>query len=221
MFILNFFSDSLAKIEDILKKAKEKKIDCIAITDHNEIEGALKAFEIAKDFGVLVIPGIEVKSKEGDIIGLNLKEKIEPKLSAKETIKKIKERGGFVILPHPFAFWENFKGNLKEIIKEIDAIEIYNASVIGKGNKRAENFVKKYNLPFIAGSDAHFPGFVGKAFVEIEGENLSIEEIFEKIKNKEIKIKKEKTSLFEKVLAHIKRNLAKIVNYVERRERKI
>jgi len=212
-----FSFDSLAKIEKILKKAKEKGIDCIAITDHNEIEGAKKALEISKDFGILVIPGIEVKSKKGDIIGLNIKEKIEPKLTAKETIKRIKEKGGFVILPHPFAFWENFKGNLNEIINEIDAIEIYNASVIGKGNEKAENFVKKYNLPFVAGSDAHFPEFVGKAFVEIEGENLTIEEIFEKIKNKEIKIKKEKISFFEKVLAHIKRNLAKIINYVGRK----
>ena len=158
-----------------------------------------------------------MKSKEGDIIGLNIKEKIEPKLTAKETIKRIKEMGGFVILPHPFAFWENFKGNLNEIINEIDAIEIYNASVIGKGNEKAENFVKKYNLPFVAGSDAHFPEFVGKAFVEIEGKNLTIEEIFEKIKNKEIKIKKEKISFFEKALAHIKRNLAKIINYVGRK----
>jgi len=205
-----FSFDSLAKIEDVLKKAKEKGIDCIAITDHNEIEGALRAVEISKNFGILVIPGIEVKTKEGDIIGLNIKEKIKPKISAKETIREIKKRGGFVVLPHPFAFWENFKGNINEIIDEIDAIEVYNASVIGMGNEKAEEFAKKYNLAFVAGSDAHFPNFVGKGYFEIEGENLSIEEIFEKIKKKEVKVGKEKINFFEKIFDHLKRNLVKV-----------
>jgi len=216
----SFSFDGLSSPEEIVEAAIKKGIDCLAITDHNEIEGAKRALKYAKGKPILIVPSIEIKTKEGEILALNVREKIPPYLSAKETIKIIKEKGGFVILPHPFSFPQNFKGNLKEIINEIDAIEILNASAFF-GNKRAENFAKAHNLPFVAGSDAHCANFVGKAFFEIEGKDLSIEEIFKKIKNKEVKVREEKLSNFEKIDNHLKRNIAKVINYVRRKKRKI
>jgi hypothetical protein len=216
-----FFSfDGLSSPEEIVDAAIKKGINCLAITDHDEIEGAKRAERYAKGKPILIIPSIEVKTKEGEILAINVREKIPKKLSAKETIKKIKEKNGFVVLPHPFSFPENFKGKLEEIIDEIDAIEIFNASAFS-GNKKAENFAKKYNLPFVVGSDAHSPSFVGKAFFEIEGENLSIEEVLKKIKNKEVRIGKERVEALEKISDHLKRNLAKIKNYARGKKRKI
>lgn len=216
-----FYSfDSSTSPEEMVDAALKLGIDCLAITDHNEIEGAKKAIEYAKEKPILIIPGIEVKSKEGDIIGLNVKEKIPPKLSAKETIKKIKEQGGFVILPHPFAFFCKFKGNLKELIKEIDAIEILNGANFG-GHKKAIKFVEKYNLPFTVGSDAHFPELLGKVLLEVEGEKLKIEEVLEKIKNKKTKIIDNGIGFWEKIFDHLKRAKVKISNYVGRKKRKI
>jgi predicted metal-dependent phosphoesterase TrpH len=176
--------DSNASPKEIVDKAIEKGIDCLAITDHGEIKGAQEAIEYSKGKPILIIPGIEIKSKEGDILGINVKEKISEKLSAKETIKKIKEFGGLAIIPHPFGFFCKFKGNLRKLIKEIDGIEVLNCSIFGKGNRVAQKFAKENNLCFTVGSDSHFPNFIGKCYLEIPGENLSVREVLEKIKKK-------------------------------------
>jgi len=214
--------DSGFSPKKMVKAALRRGIDCIAITDHDEIKGALEAMEFAKDKPILVIPGIEVKSKDGDILALGVKEKIPKGLSAEETIKKIKKLGGKVFIPHPFAFNCSFKKDLRKLVKEIDGIEVKNASVFGSGNKKAEDFAEKYKLPKITGSDAHSPWFLGKVYLEIEGENLSIGEIFEKIKRGEGKIKGKEANFFEKVGDHILRNIIKFLNfYVRRKKRKI
>ena len=213
--------DSNALPKDVVEKAIKEKIDCIAITDHGEIKGALEAIEYAKGKSILIITGIEVKSKEGDILGLNIKEKIPNGLSAKETIKKIKEQGGFVVIPHPFGLFSNFKGDLKEILKEIDAIEILNRLVLGRGNKIAQKFIKENNFPFTVGSDSHFSDLIGKCYLEIPGENLSIEEIFKKIKNKEGRVVGKEANFFEKIIDRLRRGLVKIKNYVRRKKRKV
>jgi predicted metal-dependent phosphoesterase TrpH len=213
--------DSNASPREIVDKAIKEGIDCLAITDHGEVKGALEAMEYSKGKPILIIPGIEVKSKEGDILGLNVKEKIPNGLSAKETIRRIKERGGFVVIPHPFGLFCKFKGNLKELIKEIDAIEILNASIFGNGNEIAKEFAKENNLPFTVGTDSHFTNFIGKCYLEIPGENLSIEEIFKRIKNRGGKIVGKEANFFEKVTDHLKRNFVKIQKYVGRKKREI
>jgi len=213
--------DSNSSPKEIVDKAIKEGIDCLAITDHGEVKGALDAIEYAKGKPILIIPGIEVKSKEGDILGLNVREKIPNGLSAKETIKRIKERSGFVVIPHPFGLFCKFRGNLKKLIKEIDAIEILNASIFGNGNEIAKEFAKENNLPFTVGTDSHFPNFIGKCYLEIPGKNLSIEEIFEKIKKKEGKVVGKEGSFFEKVIDHLKRNSIKIQKYVGGKKRKV
>ena len=221
-----YSQDSTALPEEMVEAALKKGINCLAISDHGEIKGARKAIEYAKDKPILIIPGIEIKSKEGDVLGLNVKEIIPNKLSAEETIKKIKELGGLAIIPHPFGWLCSFKGDIEEIAEEIDGIEVFNASIFGLGNKKALDFAQKFNLPFTAGSDAHFPNFVGQVFLEIPGENLSfkeaiasslasakasaIEEILNQIKNKNVKIGGREANFFEKIIDHTKRNFAKL-----------
>jgi predicted metal-dependent phosphoesterase TrpH len=205
----SYSHDSLASPKEMVEAAIKKGINCLAITDHNEVKGALEALEYAKGKSILIIPGIEVKTKKGDILGLNVKVIIPKGLSAKETIKRIKETGGMAIIPHPFCWIFSFKGNLKELINEIDGVEVLNASCFG-GNKKASAFVEKYRLPFTVGSDAHGPNFVGKCYLEIPGENLSAEEILKAIKNKNVQIGGSEANFFEKLIDHTKRNLAKI-----------
>jgi predicted metal-dependent phosphoesterase TrpH len=207
--------DSSAKPELMVKAAIKKGLDCIAITDHDQIEGALQAIDFAKDKPILIIPGVEIKSKAGDILALGVKEIIPKGLSAEKTIQKIKEAGGLAVIPHPFGFNCSFKKDLKELIDIIDAIEVLNASIFGSGNKKALAFAKKHNLPWTCGSDAHSPGLLGKAYWEIKGDNLSIGEIFEKIKNKEGKIIGKESNFFEKAFDHTIRNINKIKYYVQ------
>lgn len=206
--------DSTAKPEEMVEAALQKGINCLAICDHEEIKGARKAVEYAKDRPILIIPGIEIKSKEGDILGLNIKEIIPNKLSARETIKKIKELGGLAIIPHPFGWSCSFKGDLEDLIPDIDGLEVINASIFGRGNKKALIFSQKHNLPVTAGSDAHFPNFVGRVYLEIPGDNLSIEEVLNQIKKGAVKIGGREAGFFEKAVDHIKRSLAKFKNLI-------
>jgi len=202
--------DSSALPKEMVEAGIKKGIDCLAITDHDEIKGAIEAAEYARGKPILIIPGIEVKTKEGDILGLNVKEKIPSGLSAKETIRKIKEAEGMAIIPHPFGWFCSFKGNLENLIGEIDGLEVLNSSILGPGNKKALNLAQKYGLPFTCGSDAHFPNFIGKCYLEIPRENLSIEEILTHIKNKNAKIGGKEAEFFEKISDHLKRNITKL-----------
>ena len=212
--------DCNSKPEEVVRKALDKQIDCLAVCDHEEIKGAEMAQKAAFNLPVLIIPGIEVKSKAGDILGLNVTEIIPNGLSAKETIKKIKGAGGMAIIPHPFGWFCGFKEDLKEIALEIDGIEVFNAAIFGPGNKKALAFAQKFNLPFTAGSDAHSLDLIGQSFLEIPGENLSVKELLEQVRQRNVKICGKEANFFEKLLEHTKRNLAKIKN-VGRKKRKI
>jgi len=202
--------DSLSSPKEMVEAAIKNGIDCLAITDHDVIGGAREAVEYARGKPILIIPGIEIKTKEGDILGLNVKEVIPKNLSARETIKKIKEAGGIAIIPHPFGWFCSFLGNLENLIDEINGLEVLNSSIFGPGNKKSLSLAQKYSLPFTCGSDAHFPSFVGKCYLEIPGKNLSLEEVLQKIKNKEGKISGLETNFIKKVIDHLKRNLAKL-----------
>jgi predicted metal-dependent phosphoesterase TrpH len=213
--------DSSSSPKEIVRTAIKKGIDCIAITDHEEVKGAEIAARFAENKPILVIPGIEIKSKQGDILGLNVREIIPNGLSAEETVKKIKKAGGKAFIPHPFAFPYPFKGNLKKFKGLINGIEVLNATIFGPGNKKALAFAQKYNLPMTAGSDAHSPEFVGKAYLEIVGENLSLKEIFQAIQERKVKIGGKEASFLEKIIDHIRRNSIHFKNYAFGKKRKI
>jgi hypothetical protein len=212
----NFSYDGLPSPEEVINSAIQKKIDCIAITDHGEIEGAIEALNFAKGKPILVIPGIEIKSQEGDILALNLREKIPDKLSARETIKKIVEFGGLPVVAHPFDYFLSFRGIEKQatFFQEYGvAIEVFNASLFFNFcNFEAQEFAKKYNLPLTVGSDAHSIEFIGKAYLEISKENLTIENVLEEIRKRNGKISSDKISSWEKFGDHLKRNIAKLKN---------
>lgn len=212
----NFSYDGLPSPKEVVNSALAKNIDCIAITDHGETKGAIEALNFAKGKPILVIPGIEIKSREGDILALNLQEKIPDKLSAKETIEKITQFGGIPVIAHPFDYFLSFK----EIEKHANffqergvAIEVFNASLFFNFcNFEAQEFALKYNLPFTVGSDAHSVEFIGKAYLEISKENLSIREFLEEIQKRNAKVSCEKVSNWEKFGDHLKRNIAKFKN---------
>ena len=213
--------DSISLPQEIVKAALKNGLNCIAICDHEEIKGAFEAIKFASNKPILIIPGIEIKSKQGDILGLNIRKIIPNGLSAKETIKQIKKAWGFVVLPHPFGFICSFKGALEDFIDSIDAIEVLNANIFKKDNQKALRFAKKHNLAFTASSDAHSPEFIGRAYLEIPGDQLSVQQIFQQIKNKNVRIIGRETNIFEKGIAFLKRNLSKIEYYVSRKKKKL
>lgn len=213
--------DGMADPKKIVDLAVKRGIQCIAVADHGNINGSLKAAEYAKknNLPILIIISEEVKSKSGDILGLNIKESIPDHLSAEESIARIHGQGGLAIVAHPFGLWCGFKDNLENYLGQIDGIEILNSSVFS-GNETAAAFAKKHNLPFTAGSDAHFANhFIGKTWLELPldySPTLTAETVIAAIKQKKGAAGGKMASFIEKAIDHPFRTLAKLKSLVKK-----
>ncbi|HVC85401.1 MAG TPA: PHP domain-containing protein [Solirubrobacteraceae bacterium] len=161
--------DCATPVEVLLATAKEQGLGAIAITDHNEISGALEA--LAKADGIKVIVAEEIKTAtQGEVIGLFLRERIPRGLGLAETVAEIRRQGGLVYVPHPFDRMHVVPGyeHLLAILDEIDAIEIFNPRVaIGSFNEEAVRFAGKYRLTAGAGSDSHVAAGLGSVRVRM------------------------------------------------------
>jgi len=147
------------RLEQIGDYCRAHGVDAIGVTDHDTTAGAL-ALKSVIGKGVRVIVGEEIKTNQGEIIGLFLNEEIKPGLDPMETVLRIKEQGGIVYIPHPF---DPFKINrlkrsaLMQIIDHVDIIEVFNAKVvIPSFYVIARNFAKRHGKIGAVGSDAHY-----------------------------------------------------------------
>jgi predicted metal-dependent phosphoesterase TrpH len=150
----SFSFDSMTAPKAIVDKAIEHKIDVLCITDHDTIEGSIKAFEYAKtnfNEAIEIVIGAEFSTDWGDIIGINIKENIDSK-DAKSVIENIKKQGGLVLLPHPF---DSHK-NIEYLAQQADLIEVFNARSKPENNKKALDLATKFYKPTYVASDAHF-----------------------------------------------------------------
>ena len=163
--------DCATPVEVLLATAREQGLGAIAVTDHNEVSGALEARAKAARFGVKVIVAEEVKTADqGEVIGLFIEEKIPRGMSLVETVAEIKRQGGLVYVPHPFDRMHSVPDyeHLLTIVDEIDAIEVYNPRVaIGSFNEEAERFAAKYRILAGAGSDSHVAHGLGSVRVRM------------------------------------------------------
>ena len=178
-----YSSDSHSKIDDILKVAKKEKIDVIAISDHNTVDGTDEVLKKTRNTDILAIPSIEISSSKGHIIGFGCEETIPRDLSPQDTIDRIHDLGGLAIIPHPFCFYRHgllHNTDYKDL--KIDAIETKNARfVVGYCNNKAKNLSKNENFPALGASDAHYYKFVGDCFSLVEAEK-DIDSIMKAIK---------------------------------------
>jgi predicted metal-dependent phosphoesterase TrpH len=147
--------DSSNSIQTLIAAARARGIDQLAITDHNTIQGALRAKERAPE---LIIVGEEILTREGELLAYFLTEEIPPRLSAAETIQRLRAQNAFIAVPHPFDRhrhgWR--MEDLLAILPDVDAIEVFNARSFRQVlNDRALAFAREQDMPAIAGSDAH------------------------------------------------------------------
>lgn len=164
-----FSKDCVSSVESIIATAREIGLGALAIADHNEIEGAFLARELAQG-DPFVIVAEEVKTTEGEVIGLFLEEAIPRGLTFDQTLSLIKEQGGLVYVPHPFDALRTTPSyrTLVDNLHRIDVIEIYNAKVaLSSFNLSAERFAAKYNIVAGAGSDAHVLQALGTAMLHM------------------------------------------------------
>jgi hypothetical protein len=169
-----YSKDSLITPKDLISYAKKRGLNGVAVTDHNELDGAYK---IAKETDFLVIPGMEVSSSDGHIVALNVKELIPRGLSAPETVLRIHKAGGVAIACHPYTY---FKGSLKgKVCETFDAIEIINARAFPfkRSVKKATETANRLKLSRVGGTDAHYGPQIGYGYTVIEAEEASVEAI--------------------------------------------
>jgi hypothetical protein len=161
--------DCATPVEVLLAEARARGLGAIAVTDHNEISGALDAR--AKAEGIKVIVAEEVKTGgQGEVIGLFIEEKIERGMTLQETINEIKRQGGLVYVPHPFDRMHSVPDyeHLLPVLDDVDAIEVFNPRIaIAEFNEEALRFALKYRIPAGAGSDAHVPQGLGSVRIRM------------------------------------------------------
>lgn len=159
--------DCMSDPQRVIEAAEANGIDRICVTDHDQISAALYLKERYPD---RVIVGEEVKTAERvDVIGLYIERQIPKYTPARRTCELIKEQGGIVYMPHPYAGGKGGDGKLlDELADYIDVVEVFNARIHRQElNDRAAAWARAHNRPGGAGSDAHTLTEIGRAHVEV------------------------------------------------------
>jgi predicted metal-dependent phosphoesterase TrpH len=160
--------DSLMTFEALLRRMDQRGMDMVAITDHNTISGA-RAFHARAPERFLI--GEEIKTTAGELIALFLNEEVPPGLSPEETITRVHAQGGLVGASHPL---DRLRGEamgmqkLESVRRKLDFLEVFNARItFSNDNCQARESAARWGLPGSAGSDAHAPSEVGRAYVDM------------------------------------------------------
>jgi predicted metal-dependent phosphoesterase TrpH len=179
----HYSEDSTNTLKDVIRAAREQGLNAVAITDHETTMGAQR---LAKQKKLLVIPGIEIETRRGHVLGLNVKEPIASKLALIETTEKIHESGGIAVIAHPATFLKTGLGQIVEIGSGVDAVEVINSASFPffVSTYLARRLSRRLGLPETAGSDAHYPNEIGRAYTLVEA-NSNLDDIIEAIRKGE------------------------------------
>ncbi|WP_122088474.1 PHP domain-containing protein [Halalkalicoccus subterraneus] len=163
--------DGRDPVDLVLEQAAAVGLDAVAITDHDAFDASREAAELAPEYGLIGIPGIEISSSAGHVLGLGVDERIPPGLPFEGTIERIHAAGGIAVVPHPFQSSRHGVGAKvsRDELAQADAIEVYNSRLLtGRANRKAERFARSRGLPMTAGSDAHISEMVGQAVTRVD-----------------------------------------------------
>jgi len=191
--------DGFTHLKELPSLCRSRGLDGVAITDHNLLCDNLPD-------GMIGIPGIEISSSDGHVIGLGLSSPVPKDLSADETINKIHRLGGIAIVPHPY---DPFRSsvNPESLKSRPDAVEVVNASSLLHSIywKKARSFVLANKYPSVGGSDSHIPQTVGIAYTVVESESFAVDSILAAIRAGSVRPEGRTVGLgnrFRKVLLH-------------------
>lgn len=159
--------DGQSSLEELIERAAECRLERIALTDHNTVEGALALAEMAPR---LTIVGEEAKTREGEVIGLFITGRLPPYLPAKDVMDMIHDMGGVTYLPHPLdRRRDHFSAErIVELADRIDIIETYNAWCDPASNEAAARLAAELEKVAATGSDSHSAHELGRSWMEIE-----------------------------------------------------
>ena len=176
--------DGRDPVDLLLSQAAAVGLDAVAVTDHDEIDASLEAADLAPEYGLVGIPGMEVTTAAGHVLAFGIEELVPAGLSFDDTLDRIHDQGGIAVVPHPFQ--KSRHGVAHKITRDqlasADAIEVYNSRLLtGRANRQAERFAERRNLPMTAGSDAHISEMVGQAVTHVDAAEASVPAILDAI----------------------------------------
>jgi len=185
--------DAMNCPKEVIKRAYKLGLDGIAITDHNTTRGGLKIAKLVKDFGLdkklIVIPGSEINSKNGDILAYGLEKDIRPRMWGMETIEKIQAESALAVVAHPFKgkFFNYYYGQKSSWLRQkrrikLDGIEGFNAAASIPANDMASKLASILKIPKTGGSDAHILSHIGNGLTYIDTSDHSVDGILEAIR---------------------------------------
>lgn len=165
--------DGAMSLEEIVRRAKAAGLQGAAVCDHDLVMEAVPEFS---DF--LVIPGIEVSTDQGHLLGLFVTKPVESREFSKAA-EEIRRQGGLAVLAHPFQRSRD-PARLIPLLPALDGLEVWNSRADRKNpraNEMAADFAKAHGLRPFAGSDAHLPQEVGNGAAAVEAEALTLEAV--------------------------------------------
>ncbi len=179
-------SDGLATAEQVLEQvATTGQLRVVALTDHDTMLAPAHARQLQRDFGIEVIVGEEVSTRDGHLLALFIDQPLPPGRPAAETIAAVHAQGGLCIAPHPYDWLIPSLGRRGLRTRCIghdraadgrdwafDAIETVNASItwpVALANGLAHRVASELGLPMVGGSDTHTLPTIGQAYTEFPG----------------------------------------------------
>jgi predicted metal-dependent phosphoesterase TrpH len=177
MHVHTWYSDSTGSVEEVLEVARRKGLDGVAITDHHTMMGAYEA--LRRRGRLVVIPGEELMTTQGEILALGIRKKIPKDLPITEAIRRTHIQGGLAIIPHPTVpFFSRLRGDALQNLP-IDGLEVFSAITPLAGHFLEKNLklAQRLGVTKTAGSDSHFPETVGDAYTIIYSESRDLKDV--------------------------------------------
>ena len=177
-------SDGVPTVRELLDHVEQHtNLDVIAITDHDRIDASMWAYEHQDEYRFEIVPGVEVSTAIGHVLGLWVQQPIEPGLSLTETAAAIHEQGGLAILAHPYHFYiDRVRYHLMDYTRQpellveagLDGLEVHNAGILVPGlNRLARLLACRTDLAITGGSDAHTRNAIGSGVTRFAGDTAA------------------------------------------------
>jgi predicted metal-dependent phosphoesterase TrpH len=179
-----FSDDAHGTPSDIVISLQKKGLQGMALTDHNTMKGYQQLRKtIPNDF--LLIPGIEITTKDGHLLAFNILKEIPTGLPIEETVEQVIDEGGIPVVPHLFRLLSGIKKEkLKLIQTKITAIEVFNGCSVPASNLKTAKVAHELHLGGTGGSDSHEPFYAGYAYTVVDSTDLRIDTILSEIQKK-------------------------------------
>nr|MDO8062803.1 PHP domain-containing protein [Candidatus Freyrarchaeum guaymaensis] len=184
-------NDAVGSPREVVEEAARKGLDGLAITDHNTTRGGVAGLREAERNGVVVIPGVEISSKRGDILVLGVMEKVDfnpGRMDVGEIVDFARDVGGVVVVPHPYR-----RRRPPTFVREVrvDALEGFNARTSRRLNEKAKRLAEREGIPVVAGSDAHTLGEIGNGVTGVAADERTLDDVLEAIRKGKVAIQRE------------------------------